>query len=60
VTHSSRSADSTSGENFEANPAALLLKLLAHNLPRRCVDEHLRGEGREVHAQSLPASWGKQ
>jgi len=30
-----------SSENFEANHAALLLKLLAHNLLRRFVQEHL-------------------
>jgi hypothetical protein len=30
-----------SSDNFEANHAALLLKLLAHNLLRRYVDEHL-------------------
>jgi hypothetical protein len=30
-----------SSENFEANHAALLLKLLAHNLLRRYVNEHL-------------------
>jgi hypothetical protein len=30
-----------SSENFEANHAALLLKLLAHNLLRRYVQEHL-------------------